>query len=104
MSLVKINNFEVDKLLVNQPDLTNLAILIILFIIVILSLKRRRTTFGDVAHSNQAKGIAILLIIVGHLWVHVSSQKPALVFSAEGVSLFLILSGYVLTRYHLVSP
>ncbi len=104
MSLVKINNFEVDKLLVNQPDLTNLAILIILFIIVILSLKRRRTTFGDVAHSNQAKGIAILLIIVGHLWVHVSSQKPALVFSAEGVSLFLILSGYGLTRSHLVSP
>ena len=104
MSLVKINNFEVDKLLVNQPDLTNLAILIILFIVVILSLKRRRTTLGDVAHSNQAKGIAILLIIVGHLWVHVSSQKPALVFSAEGVSLFLILSGYGLTRSHLVSP
>ena len=103
MSLVKIHNFEVDKLLVSQPDLTNFAILIILFIIVIFSLKRRRTTFGDAAHSNQAKGVAILLIIVGHLWVHVSSQEPSLVFSSEGVSLFLILSGYGLTMSHLAS-
>ena len=103
MSLVKIQNFEVNKLLVSQPDLANFAILLILFIIVILSLKRCRTIFGDAAHSNQAKGVAILLIIVGHLWVHVSLEKPGLVFSGDGVSLFLILSGYGLTRSHLTS-
>lgn len=103
MSLIKIHNFEVNKLLVSQPDLANFAILLILFIIAIFSLKKRRTTFGDAAHSNQAKGVAILLIIVGHLWVHVSLEKPGLVFSGEGVSLFLILSGYGLIMSHLAS-
>lgn len=102
--LPTIYNFEENKLVVNQPNIDNCIIAVIMLILVILLLKKCNTTFFDVSQSNQAKGIAILLIIVGHLWVHVSSQKPALVFSAEGVSLFLILSGYGLTMSHLVSP
>lgn len=97
-------NFEQKKLLVDQPDINNLIILLILFFIALISLKKNKTGFLDVEQTNQLKGIAIILIIVGHLWVHVSELKPYLILGGDGVSLFLILSGYGLTLSHINNP
>jgi peptidoglycan/LPS O-acetylase OafA/YrhL len=65
----------------------------------VLSL-RKSTTSGplDTIQTDQLKGLAILFVILGHLWVHVSQTKPVLVMSGEAVALFLMLSGFGLTR------
>jgi len=47
--------------------------------------------------TDQLKGIAVLMVIVGHLWVHVSLSPIPLIFSGDAVALFLFFSGYGLT-------
>jgi len=96
-----IQNYEINKLSIGHPDAINLIILLALVVLIILSLRKSSTTLLDVSQTNQGKGLAILLIIIGHLWVHISNNKPALVWSGGGISLFLILSGYGLTRSQL---
>lgn len=52
--------------------------------------------------SRQLKGVAILLVLIGHLCIQYSIKAPFLYFAgAEGVALFLILSGYGLTVSYL---
>lgn len=51
--------------------------------------------------TEQLKGIAIILVVLGHLFVTklINSQNPAFDYlGAQGVALFLILSGYGLTK------
>ena len=50
-----------------------------------------------VLHTEQVKGLAIFLVVLGHLWVHVSKTKIHFVLSGEAVSIFLIISGFGLT-------
>lgn len=54
-------------------------------------------------HTKQLKGIAILLVIIGHLKNALSLSLPEFITyaGAWGVSLFLILSGYGLTKSYL---
>ena len=59
--------------------------------------KQRSNHLLDIRQTEQLKGLSIFLVILGHLWVHVSTIKPALIFSGDAVSMFLILSGYGLT-------
>jgi peptidoglycan/LPS O-acetylase OafA/YrhL len=51
--------------------------------------------------TEQLKGIAIILVVLGHLFVtkFINSTNPAFNYlGAQGVALFLILSGYGLTK------
>ena len=97
-------NYESLKLAVTDPRLINLYIWLLLFGVTLFTIQRRETVFLDVTQTDQLRGIAILLIVVGHLWVHVSNNRPAIILSGEGVSLFLILSGFGLTRSQLKKP
>lgn len=54
--------------------------------------------------SEQLKGIAIILVVLGHLFVtkFINIANPAFTYlGAQGVALFLILSGYGLTKSYL---
>ncbi|MHC4295836.1 MAG: acyltransferase family protein [Planctomycetota bacterium] len=51
----------------------------------------------DRLQTEQLKGLAIFLIVLGHLWVHLSQAGARLVLSGDAVAMFLILSGFGLT-------
>ncbi|KGK87224.1 hypothetical protein DP73_14505 [Desulfosporosinus sp. HMP52] len=54
--------------------------------------------------SEQLKGIAILLVVIGHLFVtkFINTTNPAFNYlGAQGVAIFLILSGYGITSSYL---
>ncbi|RJP77257.1 MAG: acyltransferase [Desulfobacteraceae bacterium] len=93
-------NYEQIKLEIHSPELTNIIILS-LFILTTLLFKNRKheKTSGllHFQHTEQLKGLAIFLVVLGHLWVHVAKQRPYLVLSGDAVSMFLILSGFGLT-------
>ncbi len=98
------SNYEKLKLAVADPTLINLYIWLLILGITALSIKKQKTVFLDVTQTDQLRGIAILFIVVGHLWVHVSFEKPSIILSGDGVSLFFVLSGFGLTRSHLRKP
>ncbi|MBI5056326.1 MAG: acyltransferase [Nitrospirae bacterium] len=94
-----IHSYESVKMPVENPDAVNLIILALLVCIAVFSLRRTESaSFLDRDQTDQLKGIAILLIMLGHLWVHVSQKKAGLIMSGDGLALFLMLSGYGLTR------
>ncbi len=98
-------NFETQKLYIGNPNTINLFFFIIFIIASFFTLTRgKNTTFLEFYETNQIKGISIFLIVIGHLWVHVSAEKAAVILSGEGVSLFLILSGFGLTRSNITKP
>ena len=92
-------NFESVKVLINKPDALNGLIFATILIIAILTATRKAggNKLLDRAQTNQLKGLAILMVIVGHLWVHVAYQRAVLIFSGDAVAMFLILSGFGLT-------
>ena len=99
-----VKNYEINKLVIENPDMTNFYIFLLVAILCIVTLRKRKTQFLDFCQTDQIKGISILLIIIGHLWVHISSRKAGVVLSGEGVSLFFLLSGYGLTRSNMIRP
>ena len=95
------SNFQNTKLDISSPDLLNNLLLIIFFFISFITIKKNRkalNNFMSFDQTEQLKGIAIFFVILGHLWIHVSISKPSIVLSGDAVSMFLILSGYGLTR------
>jgi peptidoglycan/LPS O-acetylase OafA/YrhL len=94
-----LHNYEITKLAIQSPSLTNFLILAILALAVFASIRRSAGPFSFLERSqtDQLRGIAILLIILGHLWVHVSQTKADAVLAAESVTIFFVLSGYGLT-------
>jgi peptidoglycan/LPS O-acetylase OafA/YrhL len=91
-------NFEHSKLPIPYPTLQNFLILFIIFGFTLLLRKREATTFLDRTQTDQLKGIAIILVVVGHLWVHVSEFRAYPVLGDYAVTLFLFLSGYGLSK------
>jgi membrane-bound acyltransferase YfiQ involved in biofilm formation len=94
-------NFESAKLNINNPGLTNLLLFILFFSIIVLTTKKKvkdSNIFLSCSQSEQLKGIAIFFVILGHLWVHVSESRPSIVLSGDAVSMFLILSGFGMTK------
>lgn len=92
-------NYQINKLAIPHPGIVNL--IIVLFLVsVSISFKKRNPESFDLLcriQTDQLKGIAILMVLIGHLWVHVSVNKVSLIFSGDAVALFLFLSGYGLT-------
>jgi len=97
MKHILLNNFETFKLVTDNIELSNLHIFTILIGISILTLKKRESDFLDKTQTDQLKGIGILCVIVGHLWVHVTQSRPSIVLSGDAVGLFFLLSGFGLS-------
>ncbi len=90
-------NYQSVKLDVPQPGLVNALILGVLFLAVLATLRRGAPSspLGKDA-TDQAKGLSIFFIMLGHLWLHAAgSGTPSL--GEEGVFVFLFLSGFGLT-------
>ena len=94
-----LHNYEITKLAVQSPSLTNLLILVILAVAVFATIRRSTGPFAFLGRSqtDQLRGVAILLLVLGHLWVHVSRTRADAIFSGDAVSMFFVLSGYGLT-------
>ncbi|MEW6378724.1 MAG: acyltransferase [bacterium] len=90
-------NYEVAKLSAGNANLTNAVIFSILLIASFLTLKKADSQLLDKLQTGQLKGLAILLVIIGHLWLHVSKTKSSIILSGDAVALFFLLSGYGLT-------
>ncbi len=72
-------NYEFIKLDIFQPDHANF-LLIFLFIVLIMLTITKKTDPNpsekgllSLSHTDQLRGIAIFFVVLGHLWVHVSS-------------------------------
>lgn len=87
-------NYEMHKLIIPHPSRNNLIILLIFVVISLLTLRNSRGKLLDIDQTNQLRGIAILLVITGHLWVHVSAHRGVPVLGDYAVSFFMFLSGY----------
>lgn len=93
-----LNNYENLKLINHNPEKCNLLILFFILLFCAFFMKKaeaQRLLSKD--QTDEIKGIAIILVILGHLWVHVVGIIPKLIFGGEAVAMFLILSGYGLT-------
>lgn len=91
-------NYEAFKLSVQNPGFLNSVFLLAAIMLVLLTIRKDNSSnFLDKVQTDQLRGIAILLVVLGHLWVHVVQQRPHFVFGGDGVALFLLLSGYGLT-------
>ena len=93
-------SFEFHKLNISNPDFLNICLLLLIVILSTISLAKRNcsSSFLDFSHTNQLRGIGMLLIITGHIWYHMSNSMPLFTFSGPAVSLFFLLSGFGLTR------
>jgi len=94
-------NYEFNKLNIVHPDYINYFLIVgfIVFVFLTSFAKFSEVERGSVkilnrTHTQQLRGLAIFLVVLGHLWVHVSKIQANLVLSGEAVSLFLILSGF----------
>jgi peptidoglycan/LPS O-acetylase OafA/YrhL len=91
-----LENYESVKLSVADPEVHQAIILLVFGLLVCFaSRKTNRTPLLDRQQTEQLKGFAIFLVILGHLWVHVSDSRPLLVLSGDGVTIFFfMLSGF----------
>lgn len=92
-------NYEIAKLSFSHPFYINFSIYASLLLAAAVTLKKKNSTFLDYSQTEQLKGLAMLFVIIGHFWYHVCGEKdPLLVFGDYAVTLFLLLSGYGLTK------
>lgn len=95
-----VRNFEIVKLSIPSPDLTNTTLLLLLCAASLLSIKKapaENRLFLSPLQTNQIRGAAILLVMLGHVWVHVAEQAASIVLSGYAVAFFFLLSGFGLT-------
>ena len=96
--MIDFGNYEVHKMAIYHPEIINFVIIFILILISLFSLRKGKAEFLDRTHTDQLRGLAILFVVIGHLWVHVSQNTPKIVLSGDGVALFLTLSGFGLSK------
>ena len=92
------SNYDIIKAPIAFPSINNLIIYIILLIIAIYSGYKNNSFFMDKSQTGQLKGIAILLVLTSHLWGHVFQYRAFPMVGDYSVTLFLMLSGFGLTR------
>ncbi|MCX8042878.1 MAG: acyltransferase [Desulfobacterota bacterium] len=93
-------NFEVAKLAAASPDLVNSVLLMLILLAALFSTKKNIADNHaplSTTQTEQVRGIAILLVILGHLLFHVLKPRAALILSGEAVACFFLLSGFGLT-------
>jgi peptidoglycan/LPS O-acetylase OafA/YrhL len=75
----------------------------LLFVLMLKNIKFEKIGgFLSEGMTGELRGIGILLVVIGHIGVHVlGSSSNFLVLSSFGVSLFFILSGFGLSRSYL---
>ncbi len=91
------HNYEVSKLLIHDVTYNNILIILIFVVLSLLSLKKSQNLFLGRIQTNQLKGFAIVMVVLGHLWIHVSQNPAFLIYGSYSVALFLFLSGFGLT-------
>lgn len=91
-----LHNYEFSKLLVQNSEINNLIIVILFLAICFFTLKGKgkHRIFLNRQQTDQLRGLAIILVVLGHLWVHVTNSLPKLLLGGDAVTLFLIISGY----------
>jgi len=88
-------NYETTKLHIVTPFLLNSLIYVTLLLAVLVTLKKRPSSFLDFSQTEQLKGLAIFFVVIEHFWYHVCNEKgTVLVMGSYAVTLFLLLSGY----------
>ena len=93
-----MNNYETLKLAVSNPEFINMLIIALVLLFSCAGIRKAEVqNLLTVDQSKQLKGLAIIFIILGHLWVHVVDSLPKILLGGEGVAMFLLLSGYGLT-------
>ncbi len=94
-------NHETVKLGLHSPLVASLVIFGGLLALILLTTRRRPAdSFLGRGTTNQLRGIAILLVLSGHLGIHLLNEEARPFFpvlGAYGVSLFFALSGFGLT-------
>ncbi|WP_163337113.1 acyltransferase [Desulfopila sp. IMCC35008] len=95
-------NHEAVKLTLDYPILTPLIIYGALFALIFYPKKyTKSTSFLGREVTDQFRGLAILLVVVGHISVHTLEARQQIyfpVFGQYGVSIFFLLSGFGLAR------
>lgn len=92
-----LRNYEASKLSIDYPTATNVLILACILLISLLWIRRQSTSFLDREQTDQLRGGSILLVMMTHLWQHVSAVQASPCLSGYGVSMFLLISGFALT-------
>lgn len=95
-----LHNYQLEKLDIANPGYANAAILALFLALALITAQRVPASDDvmDFAQTDQLRGASIFFIVLGHMWVHTAKTLPDFVFSGDGLSLFLILSGYGITR------
>lgn len=95
-----LSNYQIDKLDVLFPGLTNLFIILLFFALIAATIRKDKPdekNFLGFSHTDHLRGFAIFFVVLRHLWVHVSQTQVNVVLPGSPVSLFLIISGFGLT-------
>ncbi len=82
------SNYESNKIILQNIEIVNCSILIILILVTLITVKKQPLNYFDKIETDQMKGIAILFVILGHFWVHVSQNTPSVVLSGDAVTIF----------------
>jgi membrane-bound acyltransferase YfiQ involved in biofilm formation len=94
MNSLFLTNYEVSKLNIEYPNITNIVILVFLILMSFLWTRKQTTTFLDRDQTDQLRGGSILLVIVTHLWAHVSTVEAVPGVGGYGVVMFLLIAGF----------
>jgi len=101
-------NHEIIKLALDYPVLSPLVIYCSLLLLALYPRKKSENpSFLSRPVTVELRGLAILLVIVGHIGVHIlipEQQGHFPVLGQYGVSIFFLLSGYGLTRSYFARP
>ncbi len=95
-------NHDQTKIQVAEPIILNLSLFFVFSFLILISCRK---TIDDrplsILQTNQMKGLAIIVIILAHLSIYTLEKSNVLqgfyAFSAGGVALFLIISGFGLS-------
>ncbi len=90
-----VESYLANKLPIQHPGLTNL--LLLLGLVALGAATSRRSEPSEplsMPQTQQVRGCIILLIVIGHLWTHVSFARPWPNLAGDSVAAFLFMSGY----------
>ncbi|GEM_PF-1245659 len=89
-----MTSFIANKLSIDSVDYLNAMLLASLIIISALTIRRGQYSLPfSPTQTNQMRGLLILLVVLGHLWTHVTTSTPWLLLSNDSVAGFLFISG-----------